>query len=105
MTKSKQINIAKEILTVLKIADPNSVLAGGAVRDWRILDIAGRDLDFYTSLPAHRSEEQIQELIASALMGTNVRKLETKKLRITTRVLLVLNTFLSLNVMVSFATL
>lgn len=27
MTKSKQINIAKEILTVLKIADPNSVLA------------------------------------------------------------------------------
>ncbi|WPK29285.1 hypothetical protein [Escherichia phage vB_EcoM_EP57] len=75
MTKSKQINIAKEILTVLKIADPNSVLAGGAVRDWRILDIAGRDLDFYTSLPAHR------------------------------KVLLVLNTFLSLNVMVSFATL
>ena len=79
MTKSKQINITKEILTVLKIADPNSVLAGGAVRDWRILDIAGRDLDFYTSLPAHRSEEQIQELIASALMGTNVRKLGNKE--------------------------
>ena len=79
MTKSKQINIAKEILTVLKIADPNSVLAGGAVRDWRILDIAGRDLDFYTSLPAHRTEEQIQGLIASALMGTNIRKLGNKE--------------------------
>lgn len=79
MTKSKQINLAKEILTVLKIADPNSVLAGGAVRDWRILDIAGRDLDFYTSLPAHRTEEQIKALIETSLMGTNVRKLGNKE--------------------------
>lgn len=105
MTKSKQINIAKEILTVLKIADPNSVLAGGAVRDWRILDIAGRDLDFYTSLPAHRSEEQIQDLIASALMGTNIRKLGNKEASDNYEGVTGLKHVLNLNVMVSFATL
>lgn len=80
MTKSSQITLAREILTVLKIADPRSILAGGAVRDWRMLDTAGRDLDFYTSLPAYNGEAEIKEFIATALRGTDIKLLGSKDL-------------------------
>lgn len=72
MTKSSQVTLAREILTVLKIADPRSILAGGAVRDWYMLDIAGRDLDFYTSFQPHRNIDQIITFIKEDLKGTNV---------------------------------
>ncbi|BDU13153.1 hypothetical protein [Escherichia phage phiWec190] len=80
MTKSSQITLACEILTVLKIADPRSILAGGAVRDWRMLNAAGRDLDFYTSLPAYNGEAEIKEFITTSLRGTNIKLLGNKDL-------------------------
>lgn len=75
MTKTQQLQLAREILTVLKIADPRSILAGGAVRDWYALDICGRDLDFYTSFPVYRTTNQIVDLIKTSLMGTEVKML------------------------------
>lgn len=80
MTKSSQITLAREILTILKIADPRSILAGGAVRDWRMLDAAGRDLDFYTSLPGYSNEEEIKAFIAVVLRGTDIKLLGNKDL-------------------------
>lgn len=72
MTKTQQLQLAREILTVLKITEPRSILAGGAVRDWYALDICGRDLDFYTSFQPHRNIDQVMMFIKNDLKGTNV---------------------------------
>lgn len=55
MNMKTQIEIAEDLLGKFKIVDPFAMLAGGAVRDWR-MNIEAKDLDIYLRLPNHNTE-------------------------------------------------
>lgn len=60
-TIQEQKQVAILLLSKLCFVDPNALLAGGAVRDWRFKKEAA-DLDFYLKAPNHK-EENIQNLL------------------------------------------
>lgn len=60
---SEQRDIAVKVLEKLSLVDPNAVLAGGAVRDWRF-NLPATDLDFYLRTPNHYSIPLQKELLA-----------------------------------------
>ena len=60
---SRQRDIAVKVLEKLSLVDPNAVLAGGAVRDWRF-KLPATDLDFYLRTPNHYSIPLQEGLLA-----------------------------------------
>lgn len=72
-TIQEQKEIALLLLSKLSFVDPNSMLAGGAVRDWRHGNDA-RDLDFYLKAPNHNQEDI--EYLLQKLGCISIKKLE-----------------------------
>ena len=66
--------IAISILNSLKYTDPSVLLAGGAIRDWRLGENI-RDLDFYFKAPNHRTESLLKTLLQDIGVGS-VERLE-----------------------------
>ena len=54
--------VAITLLNKLTIVDPEAMLAGGALRDWRHGKTA-TDLDFYLKAPNHKDKNQVEKLL------------------------------------------
>lgn len=72
-TIQEQKEVALLLLSKLSFVDPNAMLAGGAVRDWRHGMVAS-DLDFYLKAPNHKQSD-IEHLLQK-LGCISIKKLE-----------------------------
>ncbi|QHR73752.1 nucleotidyltransferase [Escherichia phage alia] len=65
---------ALEVLRMCQLVDPFAIVAGGAVRDWR-LEKPAQDIDIYLRMPNHNTLVLVEKFLMLGVGARNVKQL------------------------------